>query len=543
MGANKLIAIAIFFKLSVLYALGQQMEWYKETWRPYYQSMSALSNDANGYVSFAGLYLQKDASVGGVTLNSTGGCAFNIFVCQYNSEGDLLWANTSDFPINCSGAFLNDGWMDTERSVVIIGDFFGDIAFDTFQLSASPNRAEVFVAKYNAKGSLLWAQSIGGEGNDYGRYVKTDGSNNIYIAGEFDYPFRICGQTFDGVNVTDGADNNYLAKLDANGALVWIKFFRFNFYPLFDVSPNGDVIVTGEFQHYLEIDSLHIPAGSPQSSEQFIARLNPDGTTNWVKTIICPNTQKPEGIVFDAKLNSYVLSFWHGDFIEIEGNHIPLNEHAVKIMKLDSAGKYLWHKEFLGDTSTCTFYYQYLTLHPSGEPCLFCEETEIFDPLYHHYGMVWARFDTADGNIKLVNRFDPNFHSGGYDTGFDRYGAMYLYGGSLDGILFQGTPIPPPTEGVYFFKIMGDSVPQQNQNLIFPNPASDNVTINISGDPSDMLEVFIYQVDGRLIYHKMITGNDLEGLSIDVSHWAESLYVGSIRSIENFDSFKLIIKR
>jgi hypothetical protein len=95
---------------------------------------------------------------------------------------------------------------------------------------------DIFVAKYNANGALLWVQSAGGTGSDYGTGVAVDGKGNVYITGSYSGTALIGGTTLDTslrtadvgagkvtpVNLTMSSDI-FVAMLDSNGTFRWAK--------------------------------------------------------------------------------------------------------------------------------------------------------------------------------------------------------------------------------------------------------------------------------------------------------------------------------
>ena len=71
---------------------------------------------------------------------------------------------------------------------------------------------DIYVMKTNAVGTVIWTQTIGGTGNDYGRsIIKT-----------FDGGFAIAGTT---ASYGAGGDDFYLVKLDAAGNVQWNKSY------------------------------------------------------------------------------------------------------------------------------------------------------------------------------------------------------------------------------------------------------------------------------------------------------------------------------
>ena len=85
----------------------------------------------------------------------------------------------------------------------------------------SPGGKSGFVARLNASGSIMWAQSFGGsEGYDYTQGVAADSAGDVYVAGEFRYNATVGS----AVNLTArGGGDMIFFKLDgASGAVVWV---------------------------------------------------------------------------------------------------------------------------------------------------------------------------------------------------------------------------------------------------------------------------------------------------------------------------------
>ncbi len=98
-------------------------------------------------------------------------------------------------------------------------------AFQT-ALSGS-NTWDIFIAKYNPKGNLIWATYFGGTGSDYGYGVATDGIGKVYICGNTTSSgLATVGQTTNagptsGGNATGDA---LLAKFDSSGQRIWSTY-------------------------------------------------------------------------------------------------------------------------------------------------------------------------------------------------------------------------------------------------------------------------------------------------------------------------------
>ena len=117
---------------------------------------------------------------------------------------------------------------DVNGNVYVIGDFRGKADFDpgpgTFYLKSScpcdasnPLKPDVFFAKYNKAGALVWARKVGGSGTDNSKAIGVDAGGNVYITGNFELTADF--DPGDGTyNLTsNGGQDIFLAKYNSKG--------------------------------------------------------------------------------------------------------------------------------------------------------------------------------------------------------------------------------------------------------------------------------------------------------------------------------------
>src|SRR5690606_38757563 len=106
----------------------------------------------------------------------------NGFIAKYNSTGNLVWAHQV-----AGGAIFSAGYgiaLDASDNVYVTGEFTGLGYFGTTSVG-STGGSDIFVAKYNTSGSLLWVNHLGGPESDFGNSIAVDGSGNAYVTGGF----------------------------------------------------------------------------------------------------------------------------------------------------------------------------------------------------------------------------------------------------------------------------------------------------------------------------------------------------------------------
>ena len=129
-----------------------------------------------------------------------------------------------------SGAYAYDYGkstaVDKQGNVYIAGHYeSNEINFGTTTLINSEksygNTKEMYVAKYDNLGKLLWAKSFGGNRSDEANSISTDPYGNFYLTGYFISPTLKLGT----ISLTRmGAFSNYfIAKFDSTGNVIWAK--------------------------------------------------------------------------------------------------------------------------------------------------------------------------------------------------------------------------------------------------------------------------------------------------------------------------------
>src|SRR5262249_328567 len=130
---------------------------------------------------------------GAVPLTSSGD--FDVFVARYASTGTLVWAKraggsgtgTSGLDVGQSAAAIADG------SSFVTGLFHSATAASGLAEATGTTRtgagasgtSDVFVARYNADGTLAWAKRAGGTATDQGRSLAAIADGSTFVAGFF----------------------------------------------------------------------------------------------------------------------------------------------------------------------------------------------------------------------------------------------------------------------------------------------------------------------------------------------------------------------
>src|SRR5207245_2344196 len=94
--------------------------------------------------------------------------------------------------------------------------------------SCPPNSGpcrDIFVAKYDTNGGLIWAKRAGGSGDDDGFGIGVDALGNSYVTGQFFGSATFGPGEVNQTILTAAASSTeaFVAKYASNGSLVWVK--------------------------------------------------------------------------------------------------------------------------------------------------------------------------------------------------------------------------------------------------------------------------------------------------------------------------------
>lgn len=120
----------------------------------------------------------------------------DVFIAKYSPNGKFLWARQLAGPGDERGRGIA---ADQQNNVVSTGEFVGSLSFGSQKVESYSNLRDVFLSKHDASGKFLWAKSFGSDGEDYGRGIGVDASGNIYFSGVFSGQVKFGNQTLNSV--------------------------------------------------------------------------------------------------------------------------------------------------------------------------------------------------------------------------------------------------------------------------------------------------------------------------------------------------------
>lgn len=163
---------------------------------------------------------------------------------------------------------------------------------------ASGAIANVFIAKFNPAGSLVFATYLGGNVLDYTAGIAVDAGSNVIVAGttsSSNFPTRNGFQS----SPLSGGNHVFVSKLDPTGhTLRYSTYLSGNGLDIASgvaLDPNGNAYVTGT------TESTEVDTGFPSSSENVFKDTPASGATiQFFMTKIDPNLSGASSVVYST---------------------------------------------------------------------------------------------------------------------------------------------------------------------------------------------------------------------------------------------------
>ncbi len=233
----------------------------------------AIHVDRAGNVFLAG-EVTDEVRFGDAVMKSAGGMDF--FVAKLDPQGHILWARLG------GGSLVDRGYgvaADAAGNCYVTGHYQSTDA--EFSGARLVNRGEydVFVAKYDPSGKLVWISTAGGTGYDYGHGIAVDALGDVVVSG------AVVGDAqFGAVRIPNEPGSHiFCAKYHADGELVWARVAEGR------ASGSGHgVAVDGRGAIY--VGGLSSGSGefggkalvTSKGSSAVVAKLSPEGDVQWI---------------------------------------------------------------------------------------------------------------------------------------------------------------------------------------------------------------------------------------------------------------------
>lgn len=326
-----------------------------------YEAANSVLTDAAGDVYSTG-YFFTTAILCGDTLRAPLS-ASHIWLNKRDANGNCLWTvhmscseptgvNDRNYPLSLA--------IDANGDLYCTGRFFGTIDIGSTQL-VSAGKQDVFLAKFDGNGNLLWAIREGGGQGDEGTSVEIDADGNILLAGLYAGTATIGGT----VLTSQGYGDGFLAKYDASGNSMWARSFGGSGWDSglgVALDDQGNTYITGRYTTSASFDALTI--NGTGDSDFYLAKYGPNGDLIWLAGSTGTGWKQANSVVVGGSGQIYVTGLYNGDLTVCTNTLVgdPSNYHAF-LSCFNPDGELLWQNDY---PSTNSQGYA-LSARPSGD--------------------------------------------------------------------------------------------------------------------------------------------------------------------------------
>ena len=285
-----------------------------------------------GYIVIGGT-TSNDGNVSGLH-----GTAYDIWVFKTNAAGNLVWQNTLG---GIGGDYGYEIYLTPDGGYLVAGTSSsndGDVT-GHHGVSTSP---DIWLAKLNNSGELIWQKSLGGNGGEV--------INDLIFTDDGGYIFAGRTHSVNSGDVVGGhsifSDDIWIVKTDSTGNIIWQKVYGGTedeiAYAMLETA-DGGFIVAGQ-ANSTDFDV----SGNHGEDDIWILRLNNTGDLLWQKSL---------GGTFDDQAldmcktydNNFIISASSKSNDDDVSGHHGLNITTdYWILKIDSLANIIWQKSFGG---------------------------------------------------------------------------------------------------------------------------------------------------------------------------------------------------
>jgi len=435
----------------------------------------SLAVDMQGNVYSNGYFMRRaDFNPGPVLRILTSGGEKDMFISKLDNSGNYVKAIqlggvafNGKITFNGSSTLKND----TLENVYVTGSFMGTVDFDpgpNIYSLTSAGHSDIFIAKLNASGNLVWVKQIGGKSWDEGTSITLDKSGYVFITGRYKetVDFDPGPNVFNLTTLTSFTDI-FVLKLDTSGDFVWAKRMggtSSEYGQCIVVDNYGNVFTAGGFIGTVDFDPG--PATYNLSSvsnyiSMFISKLDSAGNFVWAKGIFGNSYDIMVAHLSLDNLGNIYTTGSFGKTVDFDPGPSTFNMTSqgyvdIFISKFNSSGSFVWAKQF-GKKNTnkaTSMMIDSTGLYFTG----YFYETIDFDPGPGIFNLISSGGGDAfilkldiSGNFIFAKKIGGPLDEVGNSIILDKYKNIYVAG------YFCGTTDFDPDIGVYNLTSSGNS--------------------------------------------------------------------------------------
>lgn len=436
--------------------------------------------DHQGNIILTGeFHYERSIVFGNDTLTNTDTSGFyaDVFIAKYDSLGNVLWAAS---PAGIEGEQSFSVATDANGNIFVTGEFhsptifFGSLVLTNVAYGAG----DIFIAKYDPLGNVIWAHSAGGSYQDDGSSICVDFNGDVIVTGVFSSPIISFGST-SLINSFSGlAYGIFLVKYNSAGSIIWAKSpsgWEIFPYPVLTSDISGNIYLTGGFDSpTLTFDAYQLTNHS-WNTDIFIAKYDPLGNVAWARSVGTASGEEVGAISYDFAGNIYLLGGFRDSTLTFDTITIsaPIFSFPSFIAKYDIYGNALCASVLpggagMGGLTSDNFGNAYVTGSYNTDPFIIGQDTLMLSGQQNEFIAKYSCSVSSEGisiNNKSSAQIYPNPSNGNFTFVFQEETKSNLkiynsFGEIIESIEISGKTatinLSDKPNGIYYYQLMNE---------------------------------------------------------------------------------------
>lgn len=297
-------------------------------------AVAGVSVDAAGHALVAG-YFSQQLDTGAAPLDSAGDR--DGFVVHLDASGGVVWATRLGgvgFDAAGGAVFGGDG------AAFVAGVFSGEVTLGP-DLLTSKGGTDMFVARLDATGAVVWARRVGGADDDIARSLAVMADGSLAVVGIAKGEVDAGGKTL----ACEGEDA-VLLVVDPAGTLVDARRFGgpgSDGFQAVAVGPDGDLWLSGLYGQGVDVGTGPLPWAEGDGNNGWVLRAKPTGQVVWAKGFGGPGTDAVTSVAVAPSGESVITVAFEGMSLDLgQGPQPSAGFFDMGVARLAPDGAVLW---------------------------------------------------------------------------------------------------------------------------------------------------------------------------------------------------------